>query len=72
MTNTQFTLWKMWESFDDKIKCIEKVVNGIGNQCYGDSKTTGYNIEVVMDMKKELLSVLNHYKEFSIYKKEEI
>ena len=72
MTDIQFKKYKMWLSFDNKVTKIEKSISEISNQCDGDSRQVGYNIENVAAMKKELHDVLSKYKTISVKAKENI
>ncbi len=72
MKEVQYLEYKMWKSFDGKIKDIENFLSSIDNQCDGDSRQVGYNIETVIAMKKEISQVLEKYKKISIERIEKI
>lgn len=72
MTNTQYIKFRMWLSFDNKIKDIEDYINKMDNKCDGNSNEIGYNIDTVICMKKDLNEILTKYKNISQKAKEEI
>lgn len=72
MTQNQFDEYKMYLSFDDKIKQIRGFIENIITQCDGNSRTTGYFTEGVMKLKSDLRIILDKHQNISNTLKDEI
>lgn len=72
MTQSQYDSYEMWGSFEKKVNIVKETSNGLDNQCLKGNPEIGYNIDIVIEFKRQIEAVCNDFIQQSRNAKEKI